>query len=96
MDISGHEFDFVRSIKVYDIQFSQHENSDGDCNRSDSTRLGSYGMQGDYGWTRSNAGAVPVASAFSPPNGCGSYSYRAVFVDWHDYLGNYGSEEVKY
>ncbi|WP_290690569.1 hypothetical protein, partial [Haematobacter sp. UBA3484] len=43
IDISGDAFDFVRSIRVYHIQFSQHQNRDGDCIRSDSTRLGSYG-----------------------------------------------------
>ena len=41
IDISGDAFDFVRSIRVYHIQYRQHENRDGDCNRSDSTRLGS-------------------------------------------------------
>ena len=96
VDISGSEFDFVRSIRVYDIQFSQRENSDGDCNRSDATRIGSYGEQGDYRWTRASANAVPAASDFAPPDGCSSYRYRAVFVDWRDYFGNYGSEEVPY
>lgn len=47
IDISGDAFDFVRSIRVYHIQYRQHENRDGDCNRSDSMRLGSYGVQGD-------------------------------------------------
>ena len=96
IDISGDAFDFVRSIRVYHIQYRQHENRDGDCNRSDSTRLGSYGVQGDYRWTRSNVGQVPAASDLSIPNGCGSYFYRSVFVDWRDHAGNYGSEEVRY
>ena len=95
-DISGDAFDFVRSIRVYHIQYRQHENRDGDCNRSDSTRLGSYGMQGDYRWTRSNVGQVPAGSGLSIPNGCASYFYRSVFVDWRDHAGNYGSEEVRY
>ena len=96
VDISGPEFDFVRSIRVYDIQFRQRENSDGDCNRSDATRIGSYGVQGDYWWTRTSVSVVPAASDFDPPNGCSDYRYRAVFVDWRDYFGNYGSEEVPY
>ena len=62
VDISGDEFDFVRSIRVYHIQFSQRQNRDGDCIRSDSTRLGSYGTQGDYRWTRSNVAQVPTSS----------------------------------
>lgn len=96
IDISGAAFDFVRSIRVYHIQFSQHQNRDGDCIRSDSTHLGSYGTQGDYGWTRSSVGAVPEASDLAVPEHCRSYSWRSVFVDWRDHAGNYGSEEVRY
>ena len=96
IDISGDAFDFVRSIRVYHIQFSQHQNRDGDCIRSDSTRLGSYGTQGDYGWARSSVGAVPEASSLAVPEHCRSYSWRSVFVDWRDHAGNYGSEEVRY
>lgn len=96
IDISDDAFDFVRSIRVYHIQYRQNENRDGDCNRSDSTRLGSYGLQGDYRWTRSNVAQVPTASQLTIPNGCRSYFYRSVFVDWRDHAGNYGSEEVRY
>ena len=62
IDISGDAFDFVRSIRVFHIQFSQRENSEGDCNTYDATRLGSYGVQGDYRWTRSSVAQVPPAS----------------------------------
>lgn len=96
IDISGDAFDFVRSIRVYHIQFSQHQNRDGDCIRSDATRLGSYGTQGDYGWARSAVAAVPPASDLAVPEHCRSYSWRSVFVDWRDHAGNYGSEEVRY
>jgi hypothetical protein len=96
IDISDDAFDFVRSIRVFHIQYRQNENRDGDCNRSDSTRLGSYGLQGDYRWTRSGVAQVPSASRLTIPNGCGSYFYRSVFVDWRDHAGNYGSEEVRY
>jgi len=96
VDISGGAFDFVRSIRVYHIQFSQRENRDGDCIRSDSTRLGSYGVQGDYRWSRSSIDQVPPASALPRPLHCASVSFRAVFVDWRDHAGNYGFEEVRY
>ncbi len=96
IDISDDAFDFVRSIRLFHIQYRQNENRDGDCNRSDSTRLGSYGLQGDYRWTRSGVAQVPTASQLTIPNGCGSYFYRSVFVDWRDHAGNYGSEEVRY
>ena len=96
VDISGDEFDFVRSIRVYHIQFSQRQNRDGDCIRSDNTRLGSYGTQGDYHWARSSVAQVPTASDLPRLGGCGSVSYRSVFVDWRDHAGNYGFEEVRY
>ena len=96
VDISGPEFDFVRSIKVFNIQYNQRRNHDGDCNRTDATQLGTYGTQGDYRWARSTSSAVPASSDFDPPSGCNDYFYRSVFIDWRDYLGNYGSEEVRY
>jgi len=96
VDISGGAFDFVRSIRVYHIQFSQRQNRDGDCIRSDSTRIGSYGAQGEYRWSRSSIGQVPPASALPRPRHCALVSFRAVFVDWRDHAGNYGFEEVRY
>ncbi|WP_425443249.1 hypothetical protein [Thalassovita taeanensis] len=96
IDISGDAFSFVRSIRIYHIQFSQRQIPDGDCDRSDSTRLGSYRLQGDYHWTRSNVAQVPAASQLTIPNGCESYVFRSVFVDWRDHAGNYDSEEVHY
>ena len=96
IDISGSAFDFVRSIRVYHVQFSQRENRDGECIISDATRLGSYGVQGDYHWQRSSAAAVPPASLLPRPAHCGWVSYRSVFVDWRDHEGNYGFEEVRY
>lgn len=96
IDISGAAFDFVRSIRVYHIQFRQRENQHGDCIRNDSTLLGSYGAQGEYGWTRSSHTVVPEASDLAVPSGCGDYFWRSVFVDWRDHAGNYGSEEVRY
>ena len=94
VDISGDEFDFVRSIRVYHIEFSQRQNRDGDCIRSTAhaseptepkaTTLGT-----------SSVSQVPPAST-SHALGCGSVSYRSVFVDWRDHAGNYGFEEVRY
>ena len=96
IDISGDAFDFVRSIRVFHIQFSQRENGEGDCITSNSTRLGSYGVQGDYHWTRSSVAQVPPASDLPTPGPCNWVSSRSVFVDWRDHEGNYGFEEVRY
>lgn len=63
IDISGSEFNFVRSIRVYDVRYArQHESGrDGDCNRSATIYLGTYGTQGDFSWTRSAPSALPQA-----------------------------------
>lgn len=95
IDISGREFDFVRSIRVWHVVASQHEGRD-DCNRYDSTRLGQYTTQGQYHWQRSHVGTLPEAFGHNPSGWCPSYSYRAVFVDWRDHEGNYGYERVDY
>lgn len=96
IDISSEAFDFVRSIRVYHIQFSQRKTGDGDCIRSDSTRFGSYGVQGGYRWVPSSVDQVPPASNLPDPGYCNWISYRSVFVDWRDHAGTYDFEEVRY
>ena len=96
VDISDETFDFGRSIRVFHIQYCQRENWEGECTRSDATRLGIYGTQGDYYWTLSKATVVPSASRLRIPSGCSNYFYRSVFVEWRDHAGHYGSEEVRY
>jgi len=96
VDISDPAYDFVRSIRVYQTEYRRHRSSDGDCNVSSTVRLGTYGEQGDYAWRRSSLDKLPPASAFSPSSGCNDYYFRSVFVDWKDYEGTYGFEEVRY
>ena len=45
IDISGPEFNFVRSIRVFDVRYARQRESgrDGDCNRSATVVLGTYG-----------------------------------------------------
>jgi hypothetical protein len=100
IDISGPEFNFVRSIRVFDVRYArQHESGrDGDCNRSATVVLGTYGTQGDFAWQRSSATALPSAHIGLERWGqnCPSIYHRSVFVDWRDYQGNYGFEQVNY
>jgi hypothetical protein len=58
--------------------------------------MGSYGEQGDYTQWRSSVSAVPAASDFGVPASCGNYWHRSVIVEWRDYEGTYGHEEVHY
>lgn len=96
VDISDPAFDFVRSIRVFEITYQQRRNSDGDCNSLGSVYMGTYGAQGDYSRRRSSVSAVPTASDFAVPADCRSYWHRSVFVEWRDYQDSYGHEEVHY
>ncbi len=99
IDISGAEFDFVRSIRVFNVTHArQHLGSDDDCSRSASVRMGSYGIQGDFYWRRSSINALPEAHTGLERFGeyCPGIYHRSVFVEWRDYEDNYGFEQVNY
>ena len=84
VDISDPAFDFVRSIRVFEITYQQRRSSDGDCNRWGAVYMGTYGSQGDYSRRRSSLSAVPTASDLAVPADCRSYWHRSVFVEWRD------------
>mgnify|MGYP003632663070 CR=1 FL=1 len=101
IDISGSEYDFVRSIRVYNVEYArQHETGgdDGDCRRSEKVRVGTYGVQGDFNWSGSSVASLP--DAFEGLSGwgeiCPRLYQRSVFIDWTDYQGNYDHEQVNY
>jgi len=100
IDISGPEFNFVRSIRVFDVRYARQKESEstGDCDRSAVVTLGTYGTQGDFSWQRSATGALPPAHVGLARWGehCPRIDHRSVFVDWHDYEGTYGFEQVNY
>lgn len=48
IDISGPEFNFVRSIRVFDVRRAWQRESRDDCSRSAVVFLGTYGTQGDF------------------------------------------------
>ena len=96
VDISDAAFDFVRSIQVFEITYQQRSSSNGTCTKWSTVYRGSYGQQGDYTRQKSDISAVPRAADFDAPSDCGSYGYRSVFVEWRDYEGTYGHEEVHY
>lgn len=100
IDISGPEFNFVRSIRVFDVRHAWQRESgqDGDCNRSATVVLGSYGTQGDFSWSASSPAALPAAHIGLEGWGehCPGIWHRSVFVEWRDYSGTYGFEQVNY
>lgn len=100
IDISGPEFNFVRSIRVFDVRFaSQREAGENDqCRRYALVYLGTYGTQGEFSWAVSAPAALPNAHIGLEGWGsdCPNINNRSVFVDWNDYEGNYGFEQVNY
>ena len=100
IDISGPEFNFVRSIRVFGSRFVRQWESgeEGDCNRMASVSMGSYGSLGDLHWSGSSLDALPEAHLGTErySERCSSLWHRSVFVEWRDYEGNYGYEQVNY
>lgn len=100
IDISGPEFNFVRSIRVFDVRHASQRiaGRNDECRRWDYVLLGTYGTQGDFAWRRSSVPALPDAHVGLEGWGsdCPSVSNRSVFVEWRDYEGNYGFEQVRY
>ena len=100
IDISGPEFNFVRSIRVFDISSAEQRitGSDGGCERSFAMRIGQYGSQGAFRWERIAHRRLPTAHKGLEQFGldCPTISHRSVFVEWRDYNGNYGFEQVNY
>ncbi|SEM29736.1 hypothetical protein SAMN05443999_1199 [Roseovarius azorensis] len=100
IDIGGPEFNFVRSIRVFDVRFaSQRVAGENDqCRRHALVYLGTYGMQGEFSWAVSAPTALPDAHVGLEGWGsdCPGIYNRSVFVDWRDYEGAYGFEQVNY
>ena len=102
IDISGPESNFVRSIRVFDVRSVYQDESgpagDEECKRSARIYLGTYGTQGDFSWTRSSPAALPSAHVGLEQWGsnCPRIYHRSVFVEWRDYDGDYGFEQVNY
>jgi hypothetical protein len=100
IDIGGPEFNFVRSIRVFDVRTASQRiaGENDDCRRHALVYLGTYGTQGDFSWAVSSPTALPDAHVGLEGWGsdCPSVYNRSVFVDWRDFQGNYGSEQVNY
>jgi hypothetical protein len=97
IDIGGLEFDFVRSIRVWDVRHYSHRERgrDDDCSENYNMRLGSYGDQGEFNWR----GTIPAEapSWVLPSRRCFSSNWRrGVGVEWEDHEGNHGYEWVAY
>jgi hypothetical protein len=97
IDVTDPAFDFVRSIDVFQVTARQREGRD-DCNRYASVRRGTYDQDGQFRWQNSSISALPPAFRGAERYGqnCPDIWVRAVFVDWEDFEGAYGFEQVNY
>lgn len=75
MDVSGREFDFIRSVQVYSVDYNAFSGSTGDgsrdvchVNRSRNT-LGEYGPNGQFTQTHISVSQVPSWTGFDLPAG---------------------------
>lgn len=104
IDIRGHEFDFVRSIRLFHVKTARQTEEDKKsggtrCERYSNIRQGTYGPQGGFSWRPADVSDLPAAH--TGLEGYGSscptiFYHRSVFVDWRDHEGNYGFEQVNY
>ena len=97
IDLSADVFDFVRTIRVWDVRHYSHREHgrDGDCGERASINLGTYDLQGQFRWNRSSPSALPAW--LLPSRECrASNTLRGVGVEWRDYEGNHGHELVRY
>lgn len=105
IDISSPAFDFVRSIHVFDVDWYRRWKGGKDdeiCITSESrVRLGAYGAQGDYSWSKMAVAKLPswmLAKLDVPGSHNCTYQgrLRAIGIEWRDYAGNYSYELVEY
>ena len=99
IDISDPIYSFVRSIHVFHSEANKFErNRDDECVYNVSIKAGTYGQQGDFHWQRSSIASLPDAHYGLETfySGCRTAQHRSVFIDWTDYMGNYGFEQVNY
>lgn len=96
IEISDPTYNFVRSIHVYQIDYTQYRAHDGTCRATAILQRASCGRQGDFSWTPARIGMMPVVSALKPMGGRDFCAFRRVFVDWRDFEGTYGFEQVRY
>lgn len=97
IDISGQEFDFVRSVRVWSIMSYSHweRGRDGDCEERYNIQLGTYGEQGEFAWQSARPAQVPPWMGLNRRCQSGNY-YRGVGVEWRDHANTHGHEVVRY
>jgi hypothetical protein len=101
VDISDPAFDFVRSVRVFSVEYARQwwGGKDGECKQQQRVRLGSYGSQGEFSWQTATVAELP--ERFAGLEGwdtasCPQDSARAVYIEWKDFAGRTGFEQINY
>ena len=98
VDISSATFDFLRSIKVYDIRYRIKNTDNGYCYEYGVSNRGSYGLQGDFGWDEIDFDEAPswAVPAKNCPKRGKEDKVNGVCIEWTDYSGTYGYDFITY
>lgn len=101
IDISGREYDFVRSIRVFNVEYARQwwGGKDGECKQQQAVRVGTYGTQGEFAWRAATVADLPEGFHGLERWGaasCPQVKARAVYIEWRDIEGQVGSEQVDY
>ena len=108
IDISGPEFDFIRSIRVIDIDWLAYnrdkENGDSYCRKPRTRlRMGLYDEQGSFSWRNISVGEAQIDSLVwlgftTRSDGACTHAghFRGVGIDWRGLNNRHAYEVVKY
>lgn len=98
IDISGPEFDFVRSIKVWHVwqYFHRPAGESENCKKLSVINLGTYDDQGQYIWSFVDQPGVPSWVGLNPDCGRNNHVSNRIGFEWTDYEGNHSYQVVDY
>ena len=98
VDISSATFDFLRSIKVYDIRYKIKKTDTGYCYETGIANIGTYGMQGDFGWDELGFDEAPnwAITNRNCPNRGKERVIRGVGIEWTSFNGVHDYDFITY
>lgn len=98
VDISSATFDFLRSIKVYDIRYRIKKTDNGYCYESGVANIGRYGLQGDFAWSEMDFDDAPnwaITNRNCPQKGK-ERAINGVGIEWTSFNGVHDYDFITY
>lgn len=105
VDLNDPALRFIRTIRVFHVSLAWQRltgKDDDNCRQNSTVRLGTYAADGAFRWHSSRIEALPPAHVGLERWGqmrnpvCPGIFHRSVFIEWNDYFGNYGYEQIRY